>query len=235
LNGTEGNKNYVQNRTANFTATVNVTGKTVYMTTNLSGWVLQSGTNSVINTTPLTELGTFNITAYFSGDQNYSSSYKTYYAFVVSGINVITNLALHLGLQFADDSLQSTSQYACIQDSTGWFGLVAEGGSTKAGNITGEYNINASFTSDNKAFLGASKGSCTTFSRYVSSILAETFLSPLQAFAYPKTNLVQFILQPYADLLNDLHLARGTYQILIANKGYNQTIKKPSMEIKIVK
>lgn len=79
LNGTEGNKSYNLRQTANITATLNVSEKTIFLYSNMSGWVLKYSTTPIINYTILTEKGTFNITAYFEGDENYTSSTKTYY------------------------------------------------------------------------------------------------------------------------------------------------------------
>ncbi len=81
LNGTEGDRNY--NITApqvNLTAVLNVTGKTIYLNTNITGWSLQSGTASVTNYTTITSSGIYNITAYFPGDSNYMASSQTYFA-----------------------------------------------------------------------------------------------------------------------------------------------------------
>ncbi|MEM5854612.1 MAG: PGF-pre-PGF domain-containing protein [Candidatus Aenigmatarchaeota archaeon] len=82
FNGTEGNRTYLRGQTANITATVNVTGKNVTIESNF-------GSNVVVvnGTTPLTTLintanlnaGTYNITAYFVEDGNYTGSSKTYW------------------------------------------------------------------------------------------------------------------------------------------------------------
>jgi hypothetical protein len=82
LNGTEGNKNYNTSAAANFTVTVNASGKTVYLDTNISGWVQQSGTTPLTNITVLTTDGYYNITGSFQGDTNYTASSVTYYASV---------------------------------------------------------------------------------------------------------------------------------------------------------
>jgi hypothetical protein len=89
LNGTEGNKYYsldVRNNfvaVANFTVTINTSYPvTVYLDTNITGWSLQSGISPLYNITQLTSLGVFNITGYFPGDNNYTASSQTYYAFV---------------------------------------------------------------------------------------------------------------------------------------------------------
>jgi len=53
LNGTEGDKTYEAGKGANFTVTLNVSGKTVYLDTNITGWVVQSGTTPLFNYTIL--------------------------------------------------------------------------------------------------------------------------------------------------------------------------------------
>lgn len=183
--------------------------------------------------------GTYNITWFgtdTAGAQNKTDTIGYRIVTIYGLYNTTFNLILHLGSAFADDSLQSTNQYACIADSTGFFGLIGESGAAKAGNVSGDYNINISQTSSDRVILAASKGSCVTFTRYVSSILAKTFLSPLQAFAYAKTNVVQFVLSyPYADFLNDLHWSAGTYQVSVRNEGYDSSSGKQKLGTKIIK
>ena len=79
LNGTENNRSYNQYSNANFTVYLNLTGKTVYLDSNYTGWSLQtSPTSVIINVTNLSAAGFFNITAYLD-DENYTSSSKTYF------------------------------------------------------------------------------------------------------------------------------------------------------------
>jgi len=82
INGTEGNKNYVANKWANFTALLNVSGKTVFITSDMPGFVTQSGTTPLSYEKQMSNEGTWNITAYFNGDANYTVSSQTYYAIV---------------------------------------------------------------------------------------------------------------------------------------------------------
>ena len=88
LNGTEANTAYTTNDIANFTATVNATGKTVYIYSNMTGWILQSGTTPLKNYTALAVNGKYNMTAYIPADANYSASSQTYYATVNSPMNI---------------------------------------------------------------------------------------------------------------------------------------------------
>ncbi len=87
LNETENNRSYDSNQAANFTVVLNVSGKTVYLDSNYTGWVIQSDTDSSLeNITILTVAGDWwNMTGYFEGDDNYTSSLRTYY-FNVSDI-----------------------------------------------------------------------------------------------------------------------------------------------------
>jgi outer membrane protein assembly factor BamB len=79
LNGSESDKTYNLTQIANITAELNVSQKTIFLYSNMSGWVLQSSPTPLINYTTLKEKGTFNITAYFEGDENYTVSSKTRY------------------------------------------------------------------------------------------------------------------------------------------------------------
>ncbi len=83
LNGTEGNRNYNLNDMANFTVALNITG-TAYLNANITGWVLQSGATPLSNYTRLQSEGTFNITGYFPGNENYSSSSATYFVSIIT-------------------------------------------------------------------------------------------------------------------------------------------------------
>lgn len=80
LDGMAGNRNYVLDDEANFTVVLNVTGKGVYLQSNMTGWVLQSGATPLMNYTNLSSTGYFNMTGYFPGSENYTASLKTYYA-----------------------------------------------------------------------------------------------------------------------------------------------------------
>jgi len=98
LNGTEGNRYYSLDARnnfvalANFTAFLNVSGKMICLEANISGFESQCSSNSFIqNLTYLKELGVYNITAYFIGDQNYTSASVTYFAFA-QNISVSINL-----------------------------------------------------------------------------------------------------------------------------------------------
>ncbi|MHA2339094.1 MAG: hypothetical protein ACXACX_17445, partial [Candidatus Hodarchaeales archaeon] len=81
LNGTEGNVSYNENDVANFTALLNLTSKVINLTSNYSGFGNIGNTTSVIyNTTTLINLDTFyNLTAYWLGDENYTSHLQYYY------------------------------------------------------------------------------------------------------------------------------------------------------------
>ncbi len=80
LNGTEGNRSYNTGDVANFTVTINASGKTVYLDTNISGWTQQSGVTPLTNITTLSQVGYYNVTGSFPGDTNYTASNVTYYA-----------------------------------------------------------------------------------------------------------------------------------------------------------
>ena len=79
INDTEADKSYFINQIANFTALFDVPGKTIYLTTNITGFGIISNTSVIYNITNLTTLGTFNVTAWFDGDENYTASSKTWF------------------------------------------------------------------------------------------------------------------------------------------------------------
>jgi hypothetical protein len=79
LNGIEGNKSYNLNTAGNFTAYLNLPGKTIYLDSTFPNWILKSNSSILYNTTNLSSKGLFSLTAYWSGDENYSSSSKTYF------------------------------------------------------------------------------------------------------------------------------------------------------------
>lgn len=87
LNGTEGTKTYTHGDIANFTVQLNVS-ETIILTSNYTGWVDQTGTQTIYNTTFLGVSGNnFNITAYFVGNENYTSSQREY----IFNVNSIPN------------------------------------------------------------------------------------------------------------------------------------------------
>jgi len=69
------------NRTqvANVTVVVNITGKTVGLASNISGWVNPTSETPLMNISNLNTKGVYNFTGYFSGDANYSASANTTY------------------------------------------------------------------------------------------------------------------------------------------------------------
>lgn len=80
INGSENNVSFIVYDVGNFTTSLNVSSKTVYIQSNMGGWTLQSGTTPLYNYTLLSLKGLFNITGYFPGDENYTGSSNTYYA-----------------------------------------------------------------------------------------------------------------------------------------------------------
>jgi len=81
LNGSRADTSYGPGVIANFTVVSNVSGKTVNLTTNITGWVDDTNTTPLINytTIPSVASGTYNITGYFVGDANYSAASETWY------------------------------------------------------------------------------------------------------------------------------------------------------------
>ena len=73
--------NYTGNITIdNVIVSRSVIGQTVYLDTNISGWTTPSGASPLINITLMDTIGTFNITAWSPGNNNYSASSHTWYA-----------------------------------------------------------------------------------------------------------------------------------------------------------
>jgi hypothetical protein len=98
LNGTGVSRTYIQYQKANFTVTLNVSGKYLNLTTNITGWsdpIDTTADSYFENMTNFTSYGIFNITGYFEGDENYTASSQTYYATVLERI-WITNIEQHL-------------------------------------------------------------------------------------------------------------------------------------------
>jgi len=91
LNGTEIDKEYINNTAANFTVTLDIPSKTVYLNTNITGWNIQNSTTPLTNITILTAsvFGTkYNITGYFLEDQNYSANSITNYVIIQNPLTV---------------------------------------------------------------------------------------------------------------------------------------------------
>ncbi|MBU5687809.1 MAG: PQQ-binding-like beta-propeller repeat protein [Candidatus Aenigmarchaeota archaeon] len=82
INNSEENKTFPINSFVNISAYYGM-NKEISVFANISGWTTQKSQNYVENITRLIQKGTFNITAYFEGDENYTSSSKTLYLTVV--------------------------------------------------------------------------------------------------------------------------------------------------------
>ncbi len=80
LDGTEGDKSYDLYDITNFIVTLNIPNKNVKLESNYPNWAtVQNSTSQITNSTNLTELGVFSLTASWNGDENYTSSSVTYY------------------------------------------------------------------------------------------------------------------------------------------------------------
>lgn len=94
LNGTAGNRLYQVSEPYNFTALVNVSGKTVGIDTNITGWVIKTDTDSGVeneSTMPTTP-AIYNITGYFNANPNYTASFRTYYATVSGWMSTVVTV-----------------------------------------------------------------------------------------------------------------------------------------------
>jgi len=84
LNDTQGNEAVTQGAIVNFTATVNtIYNVNISLTVNISSWGIKNATNSRVenltDTTYITAANFYNVTAWFDGDENYTSSSQTYW------------------------------------------------------------------------------------------------------------------------------------------------------------
>jgi hypothetical protein len=117
LNDTAGNKSYNINDAANFTVSLNVSGKTVKLASNYTGWALQSGTTPLMNYTTLNSAGDwYNLTGYFEGDENYSASTRTYFFNVTTLTPTITidspsNISYSITTIWANVTLDKTGSW----------------------------------------------------------------------------------------------------------------------------
>ncbi|MFH7880744.1 MAG: PQQ-binding-like beta-propeller repeat protein, partial [Candidatus Aenigmatarchaeota archaeon] len=77
VNGSDEDRDFEVYDTINITAMLNVSNKIIYLDSNITDWVLQYGESLITNITKLNYIGVYNITAYWFGDQNYTSSSKS--------------------------------------------------------------------------------------------------------------------------------------------------------------
>ena len=78
LNGADGDISIVSGSTVNITAFLNISGMTVFLDTDVSGWIIQNGTTPLMQYITLVTPGTYTITAWFPADPNYTSSNSTH-------------------------------------------------------------------------------------------------------------------------------------------------------------
>lgn len=203
---------------------------------------LDSGANTSLdncrNSTLLSlSAGSHLISVYANDTDSNQNVSLAWFSINTTAGNVTVRFAVHLGSSMSDDSIQGSGNYACISDAGGWFGLAGEAPmQTLYSNLTGDFNLTVVQGAGNKLYIGVSRGGCGKFSDGIGGILAKTFLSPLKAFAYPKTNLIQLILPFNAtDITNDAHWGKGVYLLSIANRGYNATSGKQMLAANVVK
>ncbi len=86
LNGTAGNRTYNVGQPFNFTAALNITGKSVAIGGNLTTDAAAATPNAKEDTINMTA-GKYNVTGYFDADANYTGSSQTYWATVFGWVN----------------------------------------------------------------------------------------------------------------------------------------------------
>jgi len=118
LNGTEGNRSYKFNNIANFTASLKIPNRTIYLDSTYPGWNLQTGTSVIYNATRLNSSGLFTITTYWDGDENYTPKSITYsfdnqapqyvnnIAYPLSGIGYYPYASYQFTVTWSDASLK---------------------------------------------------------------------------------------------------------------------------------
>ena len=79
LNGTQQNKSYKQNQIANFTVYLSMPSKKVYLNSDYPGLNMEDPNSVIYALVNLTSPGFFSLTGSWEGDENYTSSSKTYY------------------------------------------------------------------------------------------------------------------------------------------------------------
>lgn len=139
LNETEGNRIYATNTTANFTVSVNISGKTVYLDTNISGWVMQSGMTPLENTTNLVGEGAFNITGYFDGNENYTSSSQTYFANVQDLISPLITIESPTNQTYQTSRIDLNFT---VSEPTNWIGYSLKSGTNQTINENTVLSLN---------------------------------------------------------------------------------------------
>ncbi len=101
-------------------------------------------------------------------------------------------------------------------------------------NLTDEYRLASS--QRGKAYVIASRGTCDNFRRYRNSIFAKSFLEPLKAFSYGFNDTLDLVLNYNAtDIVSDLRFGKGSYQLVVENRGFNTSTNKQMLYIGIVK
>jgi len=79
INGKVGNASLTQYTTVNFVASLNLPNRVIKLESNYPGFTTLTNTSFLYYSTNLTDANIFMITASWEGDQNYTSSSKTYY------------------------------------------------------------------------------------------------------------------------------------------------------------
>ena len=79
FNDSEGNRSYTLYSIANLTAAISLPNKLVYMNSTYPSFVQQSGYTTVSYLLNISSPGTYNVTAYWNGDANYTAFNKTFF------------------------------------------------------------------------------------------------------------------------------------------------------------
>ncbi len=137
INDTEGDTNIVNNTGMNISVVNNVTGTTVYMTTNRTDWSQSSNPTPYKNTSELMYASKYgvkiNVTGWWNGNENYTSDSQTYY------INITELSACSVALALSDPLSDGVT-----------FGNIGQGTNNDAvgnnGNLVTDYYVTVSIS-----------------------------------------------------------------------------------------
>ncbi|MBI5697817.1 MAG: carboxypeptidase regulatory-like domain-containing protein, partial [Thaumarchaeota archaeon] len=149
--GTEGNiSSHEQGVTANFTAIINTSYTVGFnMTVNISGWGQKnSSANKITNTTATSNVtvGNYNVTAWFDGDQNYTSDSQIWWLNITADITAPTVL-VNYTISFENGTYVKTGSSIVVNISVNDTGVGMPDGATCNVTIGGTVATNITYLS----------------------------------------------------------------------------------------
>ncbi len=127
----------------------------------------------------------------------------------------------------------STDHHSCLKNDSYRISIIGKNPISFWNQSDEKTIVNISEPLNDELYFVTTIVGCSRIQYYLDKILSGTFLQPLISFGYPiPTQLYITLKKSYIDIVNSLHLSKGTYTLKIRNLG--KSGDKTKIEIKLI-